>query len=917
MSGGTQFLCDAIPIAYLLYALIDRGLNLSTYKATSKEWKFPSAIEIEQSIVEAADGSKILAELLVRRGLTTVADVKAFLDPAEFSASSPMELPDMARAVARITQAIATKEKITVYGDYDVDGVTATAVMVTTLRTLGADVDFYIPSRSEGYGLNLKAISVLASKHRTKLIITCDCGISNFSEINFARSLKVDTIVTDHHTMPELLPPAAATLHPKQLHEDHPLYHLPGVGVAYKLSEALLLDANHPVEQIDKLLDFVTLGMIADMVPLTRECRYLVQVGMPFLVNSERAGIRALLGQLSPQSQGTDLVGFGLAPRINAVGRLSDANLAVRLMITDDQEEASKLAMQLELDNLRRQELCEKIFLQADLAAAARIKTGDKAIAIYDVDWHHGVVGIVASRLVEKYHCPVFIGELNADEGIVKGSARGISGIDLYEVLKANEHLALKWGGHKMAAGFSVEMDKAPLFCKSIVETCNKILADTNLRPTLDIDLVLDPSVVTLQLAETISRLAPFGMANKKPVIAIQGGECASTRTLGKEGKHHRLNVACADGTQFECVFWNSRGRIPYDGQAADIAFAPELNTYNGNTRLQLVLSDWRDPAEPVLDFAPPVVAQQALPAGSEKQSFAPPASVKLPSADSRSTALSAQQAQPANSQSFAPPSERAAKNERPVTTEHAASERTVSWKDLRNHAAPQSLIEAALRKLGAAISIYAEAAPKISNVDLHDRNAVPTTQHLIIWQYPPNLQVFKQVLASTNAQHIYHVGGSQAPADDANGFIRKLLGLVRFAVNQREGQAEAEKIAAALATTKMCVALGLTVLKKIEVIDWFAEDGLVFLELIGQPVGKTEEIPEFKQLTQCLREVAEFREWCQTASIDEIQLALVPTNGTSEAAPTTMGAEQRVEENFSGIPHNDTASNLSAPYTG
>jgi single-stranded-DNA-specific exonuclease len=214
---------------------------LATQISAGKDWKLPAELDIEKSIVEAADGSEVLAKLLVRRGLRTPADIKSFLDPAYYQPTGPEELVDMPRAIARMMQAIQNKEKITIYGDYDVDGVTATAVMITTLRKLGADVDFYIPTRSEGYGLNLKAVSVLASKHRTKLIVTCDCGISNFSEINFARSLGVDTIVVDHHTMPELLPPAAAILHPKQLSEEHPLYHLPGVGVAYKFAEALLV----------------------------------------------------------------------------------------------------------------------------------------------------------------------------------------------------------------------------------------------------------------------------------------------------------------------------------------------------------------------------------------------------------------------------------------------------------------------------------------------------------------------------------------------------------------------------------------------------------------------------------------------------------------------------------------------------
>ena len=893
---------------------------MATQIFAGKEWKFPADLELEKSIVQAAEGSEILAKLLVKRGLRTPADIRAFLDPTAYTPCGPEELPDMPRAVARVMQAVQSKERITIYGDYDVDGVTATAVMITTLRKLGADVDFYIPSRSEGYGLNLKAVSVLASKHRTKLIITCDCGISNFSEINFARSLGVDTIVVDHHTMPELLPPASAILHPKVLNEEHPLFHLPGVGVAYKLAEALLLQNGLP-EEVEKLLDFVTLGMIADMVPLTKECRYLVQVGMPVLVHSQRAGIKALLAQVAGRSnEGTDLVGFGLAPRINAVGRLSDANLAVKLMVTADEDEAGQLANQLELDNVRRQELCEQIFTHADSVAAGRMIHGDRAIAIYDERWHHGVVGIVASRLVEKYHCPVFIGELDPEEGIVKGSARGIPGIDLYEVLKANEHLAIKWGGHKMAAGFSVEAGKADLFCKSLVETCNRMLAEQSMRPTLEIDLALEPSEVTMELAQTLTRLAPFGMANKKPVIAVRGAECANTRTLGKEGKHHRIVVAYEGGTKFECVLWNSRGRIPADGQSLDIAFAPELNTYNGTTRLQLVLSDWRDPnaPEPVLNFAPPPVvaapgAGAALGSWSEAGAAAKASSPNV-AQESLPPVLAQNVSAPvaAETASAARPTENASA---PGAVENAL---TINFKDMRNHATPEALVHAALRKLGATLAVFGEAAPKLNGVVLSDRASLTVAPHLMLWQFPPNMQVLKTIVQKTSAHNVYLVGGHMPDEDDATGFLRKMLGLVRFAVNQRDGQAEAEKIAAALGTTNVAVALSLSILKKIEMIDWFAEEGFVYLDLLGQPTAKAEDVPEYKHLQKCLREVVEFRKWLQTATTNEIQLALIPAKGTEQPnASMPNVVRDSGDSNFSGIHHNDTANQLSSPYKG
>ena len=307
--------------------------------AKGKNWQLPNSDLLDSELMAVVDNREPLARLLHRRGIISGKQAKAFLNPEEYVATSPMELPDVDKAVVRISQAIALGEHITIYGDYDVDGVTATSLLITVLKKLGASVNYYIPNRlEEGYGLNLKAVSILASKHRTKLLITCDCGIGNFAEINFAKSLGVETVVLDHHMLPELMPPAVAIVHPKLLSDDHPLFDLPGVGVAYKVCEALLIDKGLE-EEVKPLLDYVTLGMIADLVPLVRENRYLVQIGLPCLINSTRPGIRALLAQVR-KSEDTDLVGFGLAPRINAVGRLADAKVAVELLTTDDAQVA-------------------------------------------------------------------------------------------------------------------------------------------------------------------------------------------------------------------------------------------------------------------------------------------------------------------------------------------------------------------------------------------------------------------------------------------------------------------------------------------------------------------------------------------------------------------------------------------------
>lgn len=978
-----------------------------------KIWKFPEETAPSNELLEIAGGSEILAKLLVRRGINTAAKAQSFLDPEKYLPTSPMQFAQMDKAIARITQAIAQKEKITVYGDYDVDGVTATSVMFTVLKQLGANVDFYIPNRAnEGYGLNLKAVSVLASKHRTKLIITCDCGISNFAEINLAKSLGVETIIVDHHSMPELLPPAVAILHPKQLADDHPLFHLPGVGVAFKLAEALLLD-NQLESKIPELLDFVTLGMIADMVPLVQENRYLVQIGLPVLINSPRAGIKALLNN-TVRMDGTDIVGFGLAPRINAVGRLSDASLAVKLMTVEDETEAAELAHQLEMENARRQELCEQIFFEADQKAKHALAAGqDSAIAIYSEKWHHGVVGIVASRLVEKYHCPVFIAELDAEEGKIKGSARGVTGVDLYQVLKANEHLMTKWGGHQMAAGFSAEQANADILCRALVETCNRALAGKPKRAVLEIDLSIKTAELDLALTKSLRKLGPFGMWNKKPVLAMDSLTVINSRALGQEGKHHRLMLRSQDAVnQFECVYWRSAGNIPADGEVIDLAFTPEINVFNNSERLQLVLCDWRkageiEPEEEIqdelLDFNPPEeekliagktaeqndknpntvqaqasstvrlqtrfdgitastnisrqnlpeenyddveelaesneehsgivhyepeqVMQEELPVSNElvedtnlqarnlqneqeyksmtQRSDAKPASRKIDlpvsagSGNSRAASTGQQDSQ--------------AKDKQPVPTGSLRAQQ-INWKDLRGHANPASVVDAAVKKLAEQVNVFAEAS-KLNAHTLHDRSSLQPAAHLLIWQYPPSMQVFRAIMAKANASNIYLCGAAPAENQDCASFLKRLFAMLRYAVNQRDGQAHAEKLCAGLASTKMALALGLALLKKVDAIEWYAEDSMIFVDITGTPGEGMEHHPEYRQLANTLKEIMEFRSWCAEAPLDEIQSELMPNSIRLHGQKGEASQETQTENTYQRAKNNDRASHTSGKH--
>lgn len=840
-----------------------------------KIWIFPPEPEVPKELVDVALGSPIVAALLAHRGLKTVEDARNFLDETSYKPTPPDELPNVDKAVARILKAIEDRQHITIYGDYDVDGVTGTSVLLTVLKDLGADVDYYIPNRvSEGYGLNLKAVSILASKKKTRLIISCDCGVSNFAEINFARSLSVDTIVLDHHTMPEVLPPAVAVVHPKLLDSEHPLFHLPGVGVAYKVCEALL-EAKGQKEKADQLLDFVTLGMIADLVPLIRENRYLVKIGLEKLVATRRIGLKSLLAQVNGQSD-TDLVGFGIAPRINAAGRLSDANKAVELLTTDDTTVAAEIAQELHNENLRRQELCEKVFREADMRVQRQLQgaswQGEKCIAIYDREWHHGVVGIVASRLVEKYHRPVFIGQLDAEEGVVKGSARGVEQIDLYEVLKANEHLLSRWGGHKMAAGFTVEYGKADELCRSLIQTCNQLMRGQPLAGIVEIDLVIDQDSVDLDLARLLRVLAPFGMSNRKPRFCMKGLVCKEVRTLGKEGKHHRIMLAGESGRQFECVMWNSQGRVPNEGRPVDLVFTADVNNFNGKERLQLVLNDWRD-----LHVGAEITSlKQLLEIMSESAANAAPtaSAVTGPAAIASAQAAGAARAS-TDPQSVIDNIARVVDGIALPTRDGINSVKYV-WRDLRRNNQPDELLKRGKSKLGKDLQVFAETCQQQHGGVFVDRTALTTAPHLMIWQFPPTKEVFQEIISVSNCEQVYFLGAGRAESDDPSQFLKRLYGLVRYAVNQKEGRVEADKLTALMGANKMALALGLTTLKNVHLIDWLAEDGVIQLDYHGHTAGSFEECPEFQQLARCLQDIKAFRQWCSVTAVKDIQLALV-----------------------------------------
>ncbi|MDA8441684.1 MAG: single-stranded-DNA-specific exonuclease RecJ [Peptococcaceae bacterium] len=539
--------------------------------------------------------SETVARILCNRGLKSVAEVREFLACELQGVPDPFLLKGMDRAVKRILQGIEAGEKIMVYGDYDVDGVTSTALLLDTLEILGADADFYIPDRhDEGYGLNQEAISKIFAAGYT-LVISVDCGISAVAEAEFAAKIGLELIITDHHEPPENLPVAFAVINPKQAKCPYPFKDLAGVGVAFKLAQALFHVGLGSMQAAMELLDLFTLGTIADMVPLQGENRTLVKHGLISLGQTDRIGIRALLevAGLQDKEIGAGQVGFGLAPRINATGRIGDASLAVQLMRTDDELRARDMAAYLDSENQARQEIEANILAEALQMLQEFDSDADRVIVLASANWHAGVIGIVASRLVEKFYRPVLLIAIEGSDG--KGSARSVPGFNLHAALTTCSDLLLKFGGHKQAAGLSLAIDNIAPLRKRLNELA--CLEDAQIFiPKLKIDARISLAEVTKDLVDEIQALGPFGIGNAGPVLMADKLDLLDARTVGRDKTH--LKVRLQDGNRrMDGIGFNLAAYLESMDMArqVEVAFVPDLNDYNGKVSVQLQLKDLRN----------------------------------------------------------------------------------------------------------------------------------------------------------------------------------------------------------------------------------------------------------------------------------------------------------------------------------
>ncbi len=577
------------------FAVSSEGIRLPSNR-TEKIW------DICQDFSEAFPGkelgiSPLLARILCNRGISTLEEARRFLSPTLSDLPNPFLMCDMDRAVGRIIEAMIRREPIAIFGDYDVDGTTATALLYLFLKSVGADVDFVIPHRlKEGYGLNIEALKKL-HEQKIKLLITADCGISNREEIQWAGEQGIDVVVTDHHEPPEILPAALAILNPKRKDCAYPFKGLAGVGVAYHLVIALRTSlraqgffANGTEPNLREYLDLVALGTVSDVVPLTGVNRILVKFGLAQLTQSTRPGIQALkeIADLGPMPIDTTAVNFRLAPRINAAGRLAEAVDAVRLFIATDRSKADSIARILNQLNSSRQGIEEKILAEArEMIASAITGIGHKSFVLASSSWHPGVIGIVASRIIEEYHRPTILIALQEKRG--KGSGRSIPSFSLYQGLKQCESWLDAFGGHDQAAGLVIRPEKIAGFSQAFDELVQKQLTAEDFIPRLQIDAWTGLDQINEDFLSELENLSPFGMGNPEPILAVENLVAMESRLVGNG--HLRLRIK--DGNRIRDAIGFRMGSLhPLIGTHMNMAFSPQINLYQGRKTLQLRIVD-------------------------------------------------------------------------------------------------------------------------------------------------------------------------------------------------------------------------------------------------------------------------------------------------------------------------------------
>ncbi|WP_270315769.1 single-stranded-DNA-specific exonuclease RecJ [Lactococcus petauri] len=535
----------------------------------------------------------LAAQILWQRGIRAEEEIQAYLNPDLQQLHDPFLLHDMEKAVQRILTAIENGQNILIYGDYDADGMTASSVMKSALDELGAEVQVYLPNRfTDGYGPNLDVYKYFIQNEDIDLIITVDNGVAGHEAIAYAQSQNVDVIVTDHHSMPEVLPEAFAIVHPEHPESNYPFKYLAGVGVAFKVATALL-------DYIPSdMLDLVAIGTIADMVSLTDENRILVSHGLKVLANTERAGLMELM-----RLSGTDFekvneetIGFQIAPRLNALGRLDDPNPAIELLTGWDEEVAAEIAQMIDEKNSERKVIVENIFNQA-----LTMITDEPIQILHHKDWHKGVLGIVAGRLLEQFHKPIIM--LAEEEGVLRGSARSIENFNIFEALNEHRELFMAFGGHKQAAGMTFALENVEAIKQVMLDFIQENDIDMSEKSSLEVQGSLRFDEISLETIRSLEKLSPYGMDNPKPHFLLTDYQVEQARSMGKDNSHLKLKLV-QNGQALDAVYFGHGAEsLEFEQSDTELVGTLSSNTWNGTTTVQLMVADARVNGVELLDI--------------------------------------------------------------------------------------------------------------------------------------------------------------------------------------------------------------------------------------------------------------------------------------------------------------------------
>ena len=556
----------------------------------NKKWQIYQTDENKvKGIQEKYKINKLLATILVNREITEKSKIEKFLNTKRNDFYNPYEMPDMEKAIERIIKAIENKEKIIIYGDYDVDGITSVTVLKSFLEERGIHVSEYIPNRlEEGYGLNKKAVEYIA-KQGNQLMITVDCGISAIEEVEYANKLGIETIVTDHHEPGEELPKAIAVVDTKRKDNKYPFRNLAGVGVVFKLIQAISQRLDLPEKEYLKYLDIVCIGTISDIVPLVDENRVIVKLGLKLVEQTKNLGLKAILEASGYSKIDSNTISFGVAPRINACGRMGHQEEALKLFLSKEIKEVQELTQKLNEYNRLRQETEKQIYNESIIQIEEKDLADRNTIVVMGKGWHHGVIGIVSSRITELYFKPSIL--LCEEEDYGKGSGRSIPGFDLYEALTQCKDTIDKFGGHSMAVGINVKKEKFEEF-KEKLEKIAKEKHTEEIVPILKIDALINLDEINKEMVESLKELEPFGEANKMPLFAFKNLKIDSIRALS-EGKHLKLTLK--DDSNIVNAIGFNLGELSTEykiGDKIDVVGNLEINSFNGVDNIQINMKD-------------------------------------------------------------------------------------------------------------------------------------------------------------------------------------------------------------------------------------------------------------------------------------------------------------------------------------